>query len=105
MKIIRAGVAPENPAPWWVGKTAECRVCGCQVQLEPGDDKPGEALPDGTNLKIVVFAERHPGGRQWVTGPCPTPNCLGKLELENVFASQITGAAGAREFNPAPAKQ
>jgi hypothetical protein len=59
MKILRKGELPTAAAtPWWVGKTAECRVCGCQVLLE----------------------------------------------LENVFSSQITGAAGAREFNPAPAK-
>jgi hypothetical protein len=101
MKILRKGELPTAAAtPWWVGKTAECRVCGCQVLLEAGDDSRNS----GDAPAITAHAERHIGGRQWVNGPCPTPECPGKLELENVFSSQITGAAGAREFNPAPAK-
>lgn len=83
MKVLREGESQKGRAAWWIGKIAECTVCGCRVQLEEGDDK-GTNPGAGKAAAINVFAERHPGGKRWIEGQCPTPECPGKIGTEDV---------------------
>lgn len=83
MKILREGVAQTGAAVWWIGKVAQCSVCGCRVQLEEGDDK-GTNPAGGKAAKINVFGERHPDGKRWIEGQCPTEGCEGKIATQDV---------------------
>lgn len=108
MKVLKQGAPLADRKPWWVGLQAGCERCGCRVQLELGDDqgKP-EHQSSYENVHkpavgpaITVHAERHPGGKQWIDGPCPTPQCDGRIQTTLVREQPIFG----EPFNPTPAK-
>lgn len=41
MKILREGIIQPVDKTWWHGRTAKCSDCGCVVELEEKDGKPG----------------------------------------------------------------
>lgn len=72
--------------------------------MEEGDDRAGPTVDPGHYAgadapKIQVCADRHPGGKQWVEGPCPTVGCGGTFTLENVWGF-LQPVAGKEPRNP-----
>ena len=57
MKILKEGI---NMSRWWVGMQADCKCCGCVVELEEGDRDKESCIGEGKT-------------------PCPNKTCGGTI--------------------------
>ncbi len=67
--IIEGKTSPSEPPAWWVSTMIDCSKCGARITLEAND-------------QVASDAEKHPGGRQWVTITCPNQGCGNELTAD-----------------------
>ncbi len=69
MIILKRGQLKEPKRAWWVGQKGKCWRCGCEVELQVGDDL---LLPDHP---LVTFIKVFPDAPESAHTICPTPEC------------------------------
>lgn len=75
MKLLKHGKLPEPETPWWVDVVVECPKCGAKMQLDE---------LDATSTSVTIYAERTPGGRQWLSITCL--ECQHEFEVDKPAA-------------------